>query len=340
MKRVSFMDCKKNVDEIIAGDYSSLSDAQPFLRLLASHGWDYMGLQPPNGTFSFSSTNHVGEVLNDASNRYKEKQRNIISNFLGFIDALIPIYGSHFSLNSLKNNSLGLFACRVAIKLFCSEFKSIQGLPPVDDEQKFNAIASLINDYTFGNGQFSTLNVARGGEGATLSPDEINTKKTDVTDRLVNWFNCNRIKELTWMPLQSSDEKTARWCWERIKALQEKEHIPLACPKLFEWKIHSGAYNIIPALESACGDQYQFAVYAYFCFVTDSFTRTALRAKLTSQYKSKKGKDNGKGRTINVVVSGECKSKFDRLSAHYNKKQADILEMLIDKAFNELSQQG
>ena len=165
-----------------------------------------------------------------------------------------------------------------------------------------------------------------------------------MTNGLVNWFNGEKIKEYAWLPLQGGDEEIAKWCWGRIKSLQEKEKISLAYPQLAT--IYNSyrspfvdSFGIISELESACGDQYQLAVYAYFCFVGDPFTRDMVRNKVAGLYRAKKFKGNSKGRILNVIVSDKCKDGLDRLTKHHNKKQADILSELIEKACKEISEQ-
>lgn len=355
MKRLGFMNSKTTVDEIIAGEYSSLSDAQPFLPLLSSYGWHYMEVLPPVGSFEFVSTAGLGEVLRDASGMNKDRQRSIISGFLNFIDELIAIHDDQFSLKSLKKNTLGLFTCRVATHLFCNGFGGLspaQKLPPADNEQKFKHIASLINDYTFEKNRRPIENLNTGNERPPLLSSDLETKKTNITNGLVNWFNGEKIKEYTWLPLQGGDEEIAKWCWDRIKALQEKEKIALAYPPLATTansyrgpsagqsaSSFANPSGIISELESACGDQYQLAVYAYFCFVADSFTREMLRNKIAGLYRAKKFKTNNKGKIINVTVSDKCKDGLDRLTKYYNKKQADMLSELIEKACKELPDQ-
>lgn len=355
MNKLGFMNRKTTVDEIIAGEYSSLSDAQPFLPLLSIYGWHYMGLIPPNGPFSFVSTNHLGDILKIESDIHKERQRDIISNFLSFIDELVKIYNDQFSLSSLKKNTLGLFTCRVAANLFCNGFVGFnpsQKLPPADDEQKFKHIASLINDYTFRQDKDFTIRQNARNEIPPLFSSDLETKKVCMTNGLVNWFNGEKIKEYAWLPLQGGDEEIAKWCWGRIKALQEKEKIPLAYPPLaaidnsykgpFEKssaRPFVNTFGIVSELESACGDQYQLAVYAYFCFVGDPFTRDMVRNKVAGLYRAKKFKGNSKGRILNVIVSDKCKDGLDRLTKHHNKKQADILSELIEKACKEISEQ-
>lgn len=351
MKKLGLMNRKAVVDDIIAGDYFSLSDAEPFLPLLSTHGWHYMGLIPPDRPISFASTNHLGGTLKYETDINKEQQRNIISNFLSFVDELVLIHNDQFSLSSLKKDTFGLFTCRVAMSLFCNGVggsNPTQKLPPADDEQKLKHIASLINDYTFGKNGSLIINMNTGNERPPLLSSDLEAKKVSVTSGLVNWFNCEKIKEYAWLPLQGGDEKIAGWCWYRIKALQGKENIALAYPLLATTansyrgpnaSTFVNSFGIISELESACGGQYQLAVYAYFCFVGDSFTREMLRNKIASLYRAKKFKTNNKGKVLNVTVSDKCKEGLDRLTKYYNKKQADMLNELIEKACQELPDQ-
>lgn len=356
MIRLDFVNCKENVDAIIAGEYSSLRGAQPFLSLLSIHGWHYMRLSPPAPPLSFSSTDHLGEVLRYGAEKNITQRHNIISSFLGFVDELIEIHRDQFSLSSLKKNALGLFTCRVAAHLLFNGFggsNPTQKLPPADDDQKLKHIASLINDYTFEENGGLIIKMNAGSEILPLLSSDIEAKKVGLTSALVNWFNSEKIKIYEWLPLKDGDKEVAEWCWGRIKALQEKEDIALACPPLAtaansyrgpyaspSTNTFANSLSIVSELESACGGQYQLAVYAYFCFVGDPFTRKMLRNKVADLYRAQKFKANNKGRIINVIVSEKCKSGLDRLTKHHNKKQADILSELIEKACESLPGQG
>lgn len=356
------------VKKIISGDYSLLRRAEPFLALLSRSGWHYLGLARFHNEIEFSSVDQMGEHLKHISGEYGSPQYNLMLNFLGFVNHLTIIHEDKYSLGSLKDNPLGLFVYWVAAHCLFSDLFRTQNMSAVDDKRKLEDIASLINSdvfeystvYTSGyTGPFSSLcflnDTPSGVKDLTINQGDdiecteqpllsssIENKKRTITAALFNWWKGNKIREYEWLPLQKGDVEIAKWCWGRIKAIQEKERIKLSVlPSLSNTPpLLKNSQNLIIFIDKICGEQYQLAVYAYFCFVSDPFIRKTLRTKISDQYRGKVFKDKNKGKIINVTVSETCKNGLDRLTKHHNKKQADILSELIEKACKELPQQG
>lgn len=357
------------VKKIIDGDYSLLRKAAPFLTLLSRFGWYHLGKARFSDELHFDSAEQMGMHLKKISGEYGSPQYNLLLNYIDFVSHLNLIHEDKFSLGSLKDNPLGLFVCWVAAHCHFSSLHQTLSMSVVDDKQKLEDIFLLINAHVFEysserpkqydgplssnsawhNISSSSMSVITDGNGNNFEyskqpfhPSNIENKKRTIIANLFNWWKENKIKEFEWLPLQKGDAKTAEWCWDRIKAIQGKEKINLSAPSLFSSSppLLQNQQNLIHFLDRICGEQYQFAVYAYFCFVAEPFARDMLRNKITGLYRAKKFKTKNKGKTINVTVSEGCKNGLDRLTKHYNKKQADILNELIEKACKELPEQG
>ncbi|HDO1357993.1 TPA: hypothetical protein P2Q89_003504 [Aeromonas veronii] len=364
------------VKKIISGDYSLLRKAEPFLTLLSRSGWVHFGKERFSDKVHFDSAEQMGAYLKDISGEYGSPQYNHLLNFVDFVSHLNLIYEDKFSLGSLKDSPFGLFVCWVATHFlfdrpyntpYNTPYKAIS-MSVVDDKRKLSDIISLINAYAFeynnerdreytppshpnATSDSSSLNSLRivmdknddfEYSRQLFHPSNIENKKRAVIANLFNWWKESKIKEFEWLPLQKGDVDVAKWCWDRIKAIQEKKKINLSIsPSISNHaSLLQNPQYLMHLLNTACGEQYQFAVYAYFCFVTEPFTRDILRNKIAEQYRTKKFKANNKGRIINVTVSDKCKAGLDRLTKHHNKKQADILSELIEKACEELPKQG